>query len=82
MNLSLIKQYLPTHRQLAQVLGPLACASDCDDVGLSAAQVNAELRRPTWCKCQAQSDQVYYKELATGSHGWLCVHCFGITQVG
>lgn len=34
-----------------------------------------------WCTCGGQHT-FYWEYLVSGSHGWACVRCSGITQVG
>lgn len=62
-------------------------ANDGDAAGLAAAHANSTIRRKYWCKSQRHIDnpgvyQVYYNDLNTNSHGWMCSACHGITQVG
>jgi hypothetical protein len=86
------KLCLPALREIAKVVGPLKQANDDSEVNLAAAQVNYELlaRGREWCHCGRmyrdgdtyEPDQVYWRNAATGSHGWMCCECRRITQVG
>ena len=87
MNLAL--DYLPIARMLARSLGPLQQANDGNLTELAAAQANYELLLPDWCPGHPSADpsnhptlEVYYHDLATDSHGWMCSKCRKITQTG
>lgn len=72
-------------RALARALGPLVCASNNpnDPTALLAAQANHDIRVAGWCECKYPScDQVYYRDQATGAHGWMCGTCRKTTQTG
>jgi hypothetical protein len=77
------KLCLPAFREIARVIGPLSQANDDTESNLAAAQVNYELlsNDPGWCKGE-EHEQVYFRCAATGFHGWMCVECRRITQVG
>ncbi len=62
-------------------------ANDSTPEGLLAAQHNYLLLKDEWCKCadtQYQDNQptVYYRSHLTGDHGWMCVQCHAIVQIG
>jgi hypothetical protein len=81
------KLCLPALREIAKAVGPLKQANDDSEVNLAAAQVNYELlaRGREWCGCPRvpeECNEVYWRNAATGSHGWMCVECRRITQVG
>ena len=59
-------------------------ASDDTPQALEAANHNYLLisRDRNWCFCQPEGEQVYYRSARTGSHGWMCCNCRGITQTG
>jgi hypothetical protein len=81
---------LASARALARAVGPLLCASDDPDnpAALLAAQANYELLRGGWCPGHAgepdkqPAHEVYFRDQASGAHGWLCWHCRRITQNG
>lgn len=85
MEKSDIEIMLPYARSLAKEVGLLSSADDCSIGGLAAAHANWERRGRAWCTCDEKDpafEQVYFNDLNTGSHGWLCVKCGNITQVG
>ena len=67
---------------LACAVGPLSMAGDHDPIALAAAAVNYKLLRDCWCQCQPEGDTVYFRNPLTGTHGWMCFACRGITQMG
>lgn len=69
-------------RAVAVQFGPLLCADDVSIGGLAAASVNAELKTSQFCECREPGEQVYFRNLVTGSHGFMCSNCRGLTQVG
>ncbi len=63
-------------------------ANDNTAPALSAAKHNYKLLRAAhWCKCGngsefALANAAYYRDPASGSHGWMCGMCKGIIQLG
>lgn len=78
-----IEILLPHARQLAKTNGPIESADDSSISGMAMAHANWELLKPRlWCRCQPEGTNVYYANKDTGSHGWMCSGCYGITQTG
>lgn len=74
---------IPILRQHPGRLGVFyGLANDLTPLGLAAAAVNFERRGKDWCVCAEATEQVYWRDPVTGSHGWACAKCKGITQVG
>ena len=79
-------------RALARAFGPLLCASDDpnDPPAMLAAQANHDTLAPGWCQCRHDSQtetcdttaEAYYRDQATGAHGWMCCQCRKTTQTG
>lgn len=71
---------------IANVLGPLLIANDCDGWGLACAQANFTLKQPGWCDCNTGApeppEEAYYRDAITGAHGWICCRCRKVTQLG
>ncbi len=59
-------------------------AGDHSDEALVAAAKNYAQLKNHWCGCERRDDAGYeaYFRGPTGSHGWMCVQCQGITQTG
>jgi len=81
--------YIPAARALAAALGSLQIAGDDSSHALGAAQVNFELLQPGWCAGHPSADpsnnatlDVYFRDGASGSHGWMCAKCRKTTQTG
>lgn len=72
-------------RRLAPMLSlvgaPSKGANDTDAVGLALAHANLQWLRKQWCTC-TNTESVYWADLNTGKHGWMCTRCHGITQIG
>lgn len=77
-------------RALAQSMGPLMAANDGTMAELAMAAANVDLMqrevgtgRFAWHNDRTCSDtnQAYFRR-SDGFHGWFCVGCRGITQVG
>lgn len=74
-------------RALARSFGPLLCSSDdpADPPALLAAQANYDTKQPGWCLCRCHNGEpkeAYFRDQATGSHGWMCCTCRKTTQTG
>ena len=72
-------------RALANAFGPLVCASDDpnDPPAILAAQANYDTRAPGWCQGHDRPDlDAYYRDQASGAHGWMCCTCRKTTQTG
>ena len=67
---------------LALATGPLSMAGDHDPMALAAAAANYRMLRDGWCQCQMEAEAVYFRNPATGTHGWMCSVCRSITQIG
>ena len=79
------QKMLPGAVAIAGHLGPLRMATDDSACGLAAAHANDGLRQGYWCQCrlsQLHEDEVYYRNINNGSHGWMCAKCRGIRQTG
>ena len=50
-------------------------------VKITATQDGMVVNREQWCNCD-ETEQVYYHDLITGTHGWSCKKCRRIKQVG
>lgn len=57
-------------------------AGDHNPLALAMANANWVLLRHSWCKCEGEGDSAYFRSAATGTHGWMCAKCYGITQMG
>jgi len=75
---------IPGAIAIAGYLGPLSMAGDDSACGLAAAHANDGIRKDAWCRCRPQTRKyaVYYRNITTGAHGWMCCKCRGITQTG
>jgi hypothetical protein len=73
---------------LARAFGPMLCASDdpADPAALLAAQANYRTLAPGWCRGHADPREdcreAYFRDQASGFHGWMCCQCRKITQTG
>ena len=71
---------------------PKTNADDDTDEALEAAQYNYDnfirdlKEKDFWCKCGNGKDYVgemaYYRDRKTGCHGWMCVDCKKVIQIG
>lgn len=77
---------LPYARQIAAIDGLAMSADDASIAGLAFAQANFERKLSGWCQCENVNTlafpQVYFNELLTGHHGWICSKCRRTTQTG
>lgn len=84
--LALAKELAPAAIALLPLIpdGLYLSANDATATGLAAAHANATVRQSRWCTSQYHADhadQIYYCDLDTGQHGWMCSACKGIMQV-
>ena len=51
---------------------------------LQAAQHNFDRIRGGWCLGHGgeETQDVYFRDVISGRHGWMCSRCRGVTQTG
>jgi len=78
------KALLPVAREALRALGgPSLLANDDNPISLALAYANREWVDAFWCSEMDGHGQLFYWACPeTGRHGWACLYCRGLVQVG
>jgi len=77
------KALLPYARGMLRALGgPSPLANDHHPISLALAYANREWVESLWCPGLGCGPLFYWADPETGRHGWACLYCRGLVQVG
>jgi len=57
-------------------------ANDSTPEELSKAHQNYSQLQDGWCSCNPKYKQAYFRKRSSGYHGWMCMKCRKLVQVG